>query len=87
MKSTTNKPISEMSTSELLALIKEADSELWAVDETWIRKGNYREFTITKNLGDHITISSVDSLGKKHLGVSTKQAFLENYTRYKDIQK
>lgn len=83
-KPTTNKPISEMTTDELLALIKEADSELWAVGETWIHKDDYREYIITKNMCSHINYSYADGRGKQHSGVSTKEAFLENCTRDKD---
>ena len=81
------KSISTMTTSELLVLAKSIDAELWEVGGIWISKGNYREYTITKNMRDHVNFSYVDGWGKSHSGVSTKQAFLENYTRYKDIQK
>ena len=81
------KPISEMTTRELLALIMDIDAELWAVGETWIRKGNYREYTITKNMRGHVSFSYVDGWGKQHSGVSTKEGFLENFTRYKDLQR
>lgn len=86
MKAATKELISEMTTDELLALIMDIDAELWAVGETWIRKGNYREYIVTKNMRGHINFRYLDGRGKEQSGVSTKEAFLENCTRYKDIK-
>ena len=82
----TDKPISEMTTDELLALIMDIDAELWAADSIWIDNKNKREYTVTKNMRGHIGFRYVDGWGKKHSGVSSKQTFLETCTRYKDIK-
>lgn len=82
----TDKPISEMTTDELLALSESIDNELFGVGSQWIKNSNGRWHTVTANRSNSVDFEYTNTWSKLIRGVSNKQTLLETFTKAKDIK-